>query len=440
MGHAAGLGRAHQDLAKRLQRGSVAMVEPRDPAAKRAWREILEILFSPDDAALAARLPVVPTTLADLVRRTGASEGALRARLEAMAGKGLVLDLHDARTGATTYMLAPPVVGFFELSMMRLNDGLPKERLARAYDAYMACDSTFDAEVSAVPTLVGRTLVQETALYDDLASEVLDWDRATWYVEQADALAVTNCFCRHVATHLGTACDYPLETCMSLGAAARYVIRHGHARQIGREEGRELLEAAREHGLVHIADNVQRELSYICSCCACCCVELRSAQKGMPVMQPSAFQPAVDDRRCTACGNCVRACPVRAISIVPQAARLTGADAATRPLTCAVDLGTCLGCGVCVGACSQNALTMVRRPQAPHVPLNAVEYLTRRMLERGRLADLLVDGAAGRGPAFANAVLGAILALPPAQKLLASEQVQSRFVAFALARYQPPAG
>ena len=440
MGHAMGLGGSHQDLAKRLQRGPVAMVEPRDPAAKRAWREILEILFSPDDAALAARLPVVPTTLADLARRTGASERELRARLEGMAGKGLVLDLHDARTGATTYMLAPPVVGFFELSMMRLSDGLPKERLARAYEAYMADDTAFDEEVSGVPTLVSRTLVQETALYDDLASEVLDWDRATSYVEQAEALAVTNCFCRHVATHLGTACDYPMETCLSLGTAARYLVRHGHARQIGREEGRELLEAAREHGLVHIGDNVQRELNYICSCCACCCVELRSAQKGMPVMQPSAFQPTVDDRRCTACGNCLRACPVQAISIVPQAARQTGADAVTAPLTCAVDLDACLGCGVCVGACSQDAVKMARRPQAPHVPLNAVEYLTRRMLERGRLADLLVDGTAGRGPAFANAVLGAILSLPPAQKLLASEQVQSRFVAFALARYQPPAG
>jgi Pyruvate/2-oxoacid:ferredoxin oxidoreductase delta subunit len=416
------------------------MVEPRDPAAKRAWREILETLFSPGDAALAARLPVVPTTVAALARRTGLGAGDLRARLEVMADKGLVLDLHDARTGATTYMLAPPVVGFFELSMMRLDDGLPKARLARAYDAYMAGDSTFDAEVSGIPTLISRTLVQETALYDGLASEVLDWDRATSQVEKADSLAVTNCFCRHTATHLGTACDYPLETCMSLGAAARYLIRHGHARPIGREEGRELLEAAREHGLVHIADNVQRELNYICSCCACCCVELRSAQNGMPVMQPSAFEPAVDGHRCTGCCDCVRACPVQAVSLTPREARHVGADKSTRPLTSAIDLDRCIGCGVCVGACPQDCLTMVRRPRAPHVPLNAVEYLTRRMLERGRLADLLVDGAAGRGPAFANAVLGAILSLPPAQKLLASEQVHSRFVAFALARYQPPAG
>ena len=416
------------------------MVEPRGPAAKRAWREILETLFSPDDAALAARLPVVPTTIADLARRIGTGEGDLRARLEAMAGKGLVLDLHDARTGATTYMLAPPVVGFFELSMMRMNDGVPKARLARAYEDYMAGDSAFDEEVSGIPTVVSRTLVQETALYNDLASEVLDWDRATSYVEKADSLAVTTCFCRHVATHLGTACDYPLETCMSLGAAARYLIRHGHARQISREEGRELLVAAREHGLVHIADNVQRELSYICSCCACCCVELRSAQNGMPVMQPSAFEPTVDGHRCTACGDCVRACPVQAVSLVPQGARHSDVDTATGPLVSAVDLDRCLGCGVCVGACPHGSLTMVRRPRAPHVPLNAVEYLTRRMLERGRLADLLVDGTAGRGPAFANAVLGAILSLPPAQKLLASEQVHSRFVEFALARYQPPAG
>jgi Pyruvate/2-oxoacid:ferredoxin oxidoreductase delta subunit len=417
------------------------MVEPQDPGAKQAWREILETLFSPDDAALAARLPVIPTTVDELARRTGKEADALRARLDAMAGKGLVLDLHDARTGATTYMLAPPVVGFFELSMMRLDDGLPKARLARAYEAYMAGDSAFDAEVSGARTLVSRTLVQESALFDDLASEVLDRERATAYVEEADCLAVTNCFCRHVATHLGTACDYPMETCMSLGVAARYLVRHGHARRIGREEGRELLEAAREHGLVHIADNVQRELSYICSCCGCCCVELRSARMGMPVMQPSAFRPAVDDRGCTGCGRCVRACPVEAIALVPRrgARRGDGAEVAP-PLVGDVDLTRCIGCGVCVGACREDSVTMVRRPRAPHVPRNAVEYLTRRMLERGRLADLLVDGAAGRGPAFANAVLGAILSLPPAAKLLASEQVQSRLVDFALARYQPPAG
>jgi hypothetical protein len=79
---------------------------------------------------------------------------------------------------------------------------------------------------------------------------------------------------------------------------------------------------------------------------------------------------------------------------------------------------------------------MERRPDRPYVPQNPVEFLIRRMLDRGRLADLLIDGAAGRGPAFANAVLRAVLTLPPAERVLANEQVRSRFVAFALARSQ----
>jgi ferredoxin len=131
---------------------------------------------------------------------------------------------------------------------------------------------------------------------------------------------------------------------------------------------------------------------------------------------------------------------VQAISLVPQGARQSDGDRAATRLLSDVDLDRCLGCGVCVGVCLQDSLMMVRRPRAPYVPLNAVEYVTRRMLERGRLADLLVNGAAGRGPAFANAVLGAILSLPPAQKLLASEQLKSQFVRFALARHQPPVG
>ena len=94
------------------------------------------------------------------------------------------------------------------------------------------------------PRVVSRTLVQETALYDDLASEVLDWERATSYVEKADSLAVTNCFCRHVATHLGTACDYPMETCMSLGR--RLATSSGTATP-GRSAGRRDASSSRPH-------------------------------------------------------------------------------------------------------------------------------------------------------------------------------------------------
>ncbi len=434
MGHGAFARGEYRALAGRLARGPMAMVEPADPAARRAWQDILEILFSPEDAELAALLPVVPTTAEALTARTGMDTATLRGRLEAMADRGLVLDLRDRRTGETTYMLAPPVVGFFEFSMMRLDDGLPKARLAQAYDAYMLRDTEFLEEVAGGATVIGRTLAHETAAADDLLPEVLDWERASSCVESAGVVSLTNCFCRHTAEHLGTRCDAPLETCMSVGTAADFLIRHGLARPIEKAEGLEVLARARELGLVHIADNVRREISYICNCCACCCHELRSAQVGMPIVQPSGFQPARDREKCRGCGRCVRACPVEAVSLVPRGRGHGDGDEATKRLLSHVDLDRCLGCGVCVDVCRHDALRMVRRPQPPYVPLDPVEAFTRRVLEKGRLADLLIDGTAGRGPAFANAVIAAVLALPPAKRALASEHLRSRFVRYALSR------
>jgi ferredoxin len=100
------------------------------------------------------------------------------------------------------------------------------------------------------------------------------------------------------------------------------------------------------------------------------------------------------------------------------------------------DLERCIGCGVCALACHKDALEMERAARPSRVPANAVEKAVRMSLERNQLADLLFDEGAGLGSRFLHHAVQAITRLPPAQRLLAKEQVRSRFVRAALGKFK----
>ncbi len=431
MGHAAHLSHEHRLLSTRLQRGPAAMPEPADAAARAAWRDILEILFTPEEAELASRMPVVPTPLSALVARTGLNEAELTARLDAMAEKGVVMDMPGREDREPHYLLAPPVVGFFEFSMMRAKDSIPKQRMAEALHAYTIGDDTFAREMFRTSTVVGRAAVHETVISDTDLPEVLDWEKASSIVGDSKRLAVSLCYCRHKAQHLGHACDNPADICLTLEGGADYVVRHDFGRAVDRVEGLELVARARELGLVHIVDNVRDRPTYLCSCCGCCCGQLSAIRRfDLPAVVPSGFEASSVSDTCTGCGRCAKACPIGAIALRP----LFHDGAPRSALVSHVDHERCIGCGLCAGACRKGAMRMVRRAEPRHVPANAVERVVRTCLEKGRLADLLVDEGAGRGAAFLAQVLRVLSSLPVADRVLASEQVGSRFVRYALGR------
>jgi Pyruvate/2-oxoacid:ferredoxin oxidoreductase delta subunit len=429
MGHLRNLKAEYRELLARLDAGQVSMPEPKEPRARAGWQEILEILFSPEEAALAARLPLMPATLETIAARVQVAPDELRARLDAMADKGIVLDLIHPKGGETWYLLSPPVVGFFEFSMMRATDTIPKKRMAEALDAYTHGDETFAREVFGRETVVGRALVHETALEEDDMPDVLLWERATALIEQARSVGVSLCYCRHGAEHLGKRCDAPTENCLSIDAGADFVIRRKFGRAIGKKEAMDILIASRQSGLVQIADNVRNRPTYICNCCACCCGQLSAINDfGLAAVNPSGFQPAVDLEHCKGCSRCSRACPITAISMVAQ----RSAARRKNDLIPRIDTDRCIGCGVCVETCRNHAMTMERRPERPYVPAHALERAIRMALERGRLPDLLFDTGASRGSRFLNGVVRALCALPPVEKAVASEQVRSRFIRYAL--------
>jgi ferredoxin len=146
----------------------------------------------------------------------------------------------------------------------------------------------------------------------------------------------------------------------------------------------------------------------------------------------SGFAPRSDAEHCSGCSRCARACPVAAVEMVP-ARRPADRKNALAPR---FDLDTCIGCGVCATACHKGALHMERGGQRRPVPKNPVEKAVRQALERNRLAELLFDGGEGLGNRFLRQATRAITSLPPAKQLLATEQVRSRFVKAAMARFK----
>ncbi|CAH2031114.1 4Fe-4S binding protein [Trichlorobacter ammonificans] len=64
---------------------------------------------------------------------------------------------------------------------------------------------------------------------------------------------------------------------------------------------------------------------------------------------PTAGEPVVDRRRCSGCGRCVAACPLRILSLEPEGYRKRLVMAA---------FPCCTRCGACAGVCPLQALRM----------------------------------------------------------------------------------
>jgi ferredoxin len=392
-----------------------------------ALRAVLAELYTEEEADLVSRMPTGLAPLARVSKVSGVPERKLAGMLDRLAAKGLVMDLEVG--GAYRYVISPFVVGVFEFTMMRTDGGADFPRLARLFKEYVSGSAAFSAANAGHGERVSvmRTIPHEAAVADQPHIEVLDHEKAGELVERSEGAIVGTCSCRHEKLHLGEKrCDVPLASCLSFGTEASYLVRRGLGKPVPKEAAKDLLAMAKEQRLVLNADNVRRDVGFLCLCCSDCCNVLGSIRRfGLPnILVTSRFIAVPDPRPCTGCGACARACPIEAIRVSDAAPGGSARD--RRPQ---VDASFCLGCGVCGIACPTGAMRLVPRSQRVLLPENTIERVILQSLERGTLQNFVFDNPNLASQRFLRALLGAFLALPPVKRAMMSEGFRSRFLA-----------
>jgi len=417
MGHRGNSAYEYRLLQQRLDRNVTGA--PDSPI----FRDILKILFSPEEAELARQIPSHPTSLNALSSKMGIPVEKLGDKLSEMAHRGLVVDFQLQQR--RYFVLPPVVIGFFEYTFMRTRDNMPMSELARLFEEYMGQDERFAKSVFGGSTQLGRSFVREDALPEGDHTEILDWERASHVVRESPTVGLSLCACRHKANHLGKACERPMENCFSFGHAAEFLVRNGLAKPITTSEALRLLEQSKELGLAQTGDNVQNKVTYLCNCCGCCC-EMIQAIKTFDLRNAivsSNWIMDIDTSKCKGCGQCAEICPVNAIEVVLQDGKETN-----KRRWAAREETLCLGCGVCYSACKSGAISMKPRAQRVFTPETAFDRTVSMAIERGKLDELLGEDPESLSPQAIERIIRSLEKSPNLQAAIAIEPLRSAFL------------
>ena len=392
--------------------------------------KILRVLFTEKEAKWVAKLPIRPFTLKKAARLWGTSEAKAEKLLDHLCEKGLLVDSYDH--GIRKFVLPPPMIGFFEFSLMRTRGDIDQKYLSELFYQYINVEEDFIKDLFlGMDTKLGRVFVNEPVLMTEKTNHILDYERATHIIEDADFIGVGTCFCRHKNFHLGIPCklNAPMETCLTFGNVARSLAEHGgYTRPIDKSEALEILEMSYGYNLVQMGENVRERPAFMCNCCGCCCEALNAVRRFAP-MQPIAttnYLPKINPDECVSCGKCEKVCPILAISMQEREASVDK----KKPV---IDETICLGCGVCARNCPKKAITLQRRPVEVITPVNSTHRFVLQAIEKGTLQNLVFDNQAFANHRAMAAVFGTILRLPPLKQAMASRQFKSVYLDHLLA-------
>lgn len=346
----------YKELARRLD-----AIPNGFPATKSGVElRLLAKIFSPEEAALACQLKLVPESVEEIAARLSLDPSSLGSTLKSMAKRGLIRA--ERGEGGIRYGLMPFVVGIYELQIARMD-----AEMAALFEEYYR--EAFGAVTGIQPAL-HRVIPVERSI--QVSTQVLPYERASQMIEEAQAWGVLDCICRKQRNLIGKGCHHPVDVCLVLGKRPGMYDNNPVIKALTKEEAYAVLQRAEEAGLVHTVGNRQKDIDYICNCCTCSCAILRGmAEFGVAAAAArSDFYCEVDEMACVGCELCLERCQFGALAI--------------RDGLCHVDLAKCFGCGLCASVCPEGALHLVRKPEGQTLPppTNMAEWMLRRAQAR----------------------------------------------------------
>jgi len=200
--------------------------------------EMVEEMFTPQEAEVNNAMPRGPFTAKDMAKQMGRDEKEIEEILEAMANKGVCVALN--MDGTQFYQGARFMPGILEFQFMPGRTTERDKKIARLIHAYeKAYDAKIDTTAMTFPTT--RVITVDSTV--EAGNQVHTYDQVQTFIDKADPIAVTTCFCRHAAalrdedTH-----GMPDDVCMQFGMGAQFAVQRLGGRKVTKEEAREVVD------------------------------------------------------------------------------------------------------------------------------------------------------------------------------------------------------